>query len=327
MNTARSRRCVGALLVLVGCALSPADAQLYTTDFEAFAPGSIDGQDGWCVGPQGTLSSFPGFDDCQSSADGSIVVEGSGNQVLEIVGQPDFGFEVGRDLIAPSGRRYLRLEMDFNTPDPGGFWFMDNIGPGPHSPDSVFWFSGFVFTNATPGGSGSGFGLDTWHRGGIEIDQEGRRITAILFDGTWHPEDDSLGIADPRTLSRFFFRGIGPGVRLWLDDLSISEHDNSVLDADGDGVSDDLDVCPATAIPEGVPTLRLGVERWALVDGDGVFDTMAPAGGGGDLGFSVEDTGGCSCEQIIAAQGLGQGHVRFGCSNSAMLDWVALVSP
>ena len=99
-------------------------------------------------------------------------------------------------------------------------------------------------------------------------------------------------------------------------------------DSDGDGVPDNLDVCPDTVIPEDVPTSGLGVNRWALVDGDGIFDTTLPPGGGGGppVGFNIEDTGGCSCEQIIAALGLGQGHVMFGCSTSALLAWVDLVS-
>ena len=82
-----------------------------------------------------------------------------------------------------------------------------------------------------------------------------------------------------------------------------------------------------TANPEaGVPKVRLGTNRWALMNGDTVFDTKKPRGNGPDLSFTTTDTGGCSCEQIIAAQGLGQGHVKFGCSTSAMEDWIALVT-
>jgi len=36
---------------------------------------------------------------------------------------------------------------------------------------------------------------------------------------------------------------------------------------------------------------------------------------------------GCSCEQIIDAQGLGGGHAKHGCSISVMDDWVELVTP
>jgi hypothetical protein len=61
------------------------------------------------------------------------------------------------------------------------------------------------------------------------------------------------------------------------------------------------------------------------VDGDGAFDTVTPKGKGPNRAYSVEDTAGCSCTQIIEAQGLGAGHVKFGCSISAMDDWVSLV--
>jgi len=95
-------------------------------------------------------------------------------------------------------------------------------------------------------------------------------------------------------------------------------------DADGDWVNDDEDLCPDTVIPEGVPTVRLGVNRWALVDGDSEFDTTAPNGKGPGRCFSTVDTGGCSCEQIIGALGLGTSQEKFGCSNGTMDGWVAL---
>ncbi|MCB1037210.1 MAG: hypothetical protein KDD47_25500, partial [Acidobacteria bacterium] len=88
---------------------------------------------------------------------------------------------------------------------------------------------------------------------------------------------------------------------------------------------------------------------YALVDDDGIFDTVgghhlegdgppgAPVGGlsdGGDSdsdrrprSFTIEDTAGCSCEQIIEVLGLGNGHRQHGCSLGAMQRWVRLVSP
>lgn len=109
--------------------------------------------------------------------------------------------------------------------------------------------------------------------------------------------------------------------------LRSSDHDGLVLflnaDQDGDGVSDDADFCPATAIPEPVPLLWLGIRRWALTDDDLDFDTR----GKNKQGFTTADTAGCSCTQIIAAQGLGPLHILFGCSNRAMKNWVELVSP
>jgi hypothetical protein len=140
-----------------------------------------------------------------------------------------------------------------------------------------------------------------------------------------------------------FGRGNADAAYEWINDdstpLRSSDHDGLALfvsaDADDDGVPDDVDVCPATVIPESVPTKRLGVNRYALVDEDGVFDTTAPGrpssqgrvqSGPTDF-FTVGDTGGCSCEQIIEAQHLGKGHEKFGCSLGAMRNWVKLVNP
>jgi uncharacterized repeat protein (TIGR01451 family) len=100
-----------------------------------------------------------------------------------------------------------------------------------------------------------------------------------------------------------------------------------VVDADGDGVLDGVDLCPDTVIPEGVPTKSLGKNNFALVDDDGVFDTNPPNGQGPSAVFTIEDTAGCSCEQIIEAQGLGSGHEKFGCSIGEMENWVQLVNP
>lgn len=103
------------------------------------------------------------------------------------------------------------------------------------------------------------------------------------------------------------------------------------LDADGDGVLDEDDACSDTVIPESVPAIRLGVNRFALTAaGDGfTFDTTAPPGKGQgpQRSFTIDDTAGCSCEQIIEQLGLGEGHNKFGCSISAMEDWIARVNP
>jgi len=98
-------------------------------------------------------------------------------------------------------------------------------------------------------------------------------------------------------------------------------------DADGDGVPNDRDICPGTAIPEDVPTRSLGTNRFALVDNDFFFDTTPPNGQGPRATFTTSDTAGCSCEQIIQELGLGAGHEKFGCSLGAMKNWVNAVNP
>jgi hypothetical protein len=100
-------------------------------------------------------------------------------------------------------------------------------------------------------------------------------------------------------------------------------------DIDGDSVVNDDDFCADTVIPESVPTQMLLVNRWALVDDDGIFDTRR-RGRARPEGHSIEDTAGCSCEQIIP-QLLDpddhQGHLMFGCSISLMDEFVELVTP
>ena len=117
------------------------------------------------------------------------------------------------------------------------------------------------------------------------------------------------------------------------DEFRSSDHDPVLVglfaDSDNDGSFDVLDVCPATVIPESVPTSgQLKPNRWALTDGDFDFDTVTRGSGGGPMrSYSTVDTAGCSCEQIIEAQGLRNGHTKFGCSISVMDDWVDLVTP
>jgi hypothetical protein len=102
------------------------------------------------------------------------------------------------------------------------------------------------------------------------------------------------------------------------DDMCPNDADN---DADSDGVCGDVDVCADTVLVEGVPTVRLGQGRLADLDGDGVFDSTD-----GPTDLTLEDTGGCSCEQIIDALALGEGHVKFGCTLSTLSEWAALYS-
>ena len=110
--------------------------------------------------------------------------------------------------------------------------------------------------------------------------------------------------------------------------LRSSDHDGFVLfltkDKDGDGVNDDADVCPATVIPEMLQR-DLGKNRFALTDSDFEFDTNASKGKGPRRSYSTLDTAGCSCTQIIDAQGLGNGHKKFGCSIGAMENWTRLM--
>jgi predicted extracellular nuclease len=165
---------------------------------------------------------------------------------------------------------------------------------------------------------------------------------SFIFGGNAQTLDHALSTVglDPRVTNFEFGRGNADAAVELINDgttpenlpLRSSDHDGFVLfltkDLDDDGVVDNLDFCPGTVIPESVPTQRLGTNRWALVDEDGIFDTEKPNGRGGglDRSFTLQDTAGCSCEQIIEELDLGKGHVKFGCSTGAMEDWIAEVS-
>jgi hypothetical protein len=98
-------------------------------------------------------------------------------------------------------------------------------------------------------------------------------------------------------------------------------------DQDVDGVCGDVDVCSGTTLPEGVPTVALGVNRFADIDGDGVFNTLSPSRRAPKWVFTIAETAGCSCEQIITELGLGKGLRKYGCPLDTLQTWISSVSP
>lgn len=143
--------------------------------------------------------------------------------------------------------------------------------------------------------------------------------------------DTQLILVD-QSVSPFVFIPIGGPAGIEYNNLGFRRTDGLLYaieltsgntDTDGDGVPDPADACPDTVIPETVPLLSLGRNRWALVDGDNIFDTNR---GNPKQTFTLEDTAGCSCEQIIDARHLGKGHREFGCSKGALESWIELVS-
>jgi predicted extracellular nuclease len=157
---------------------------------------------------------------------------------------------------------------------------------------------------------------------------------SFVFDGSAQTLDHALtSMALDASIRGFEYgRGNADAAEILLEDestpLRSSDHDGLVLfitkDVDGDGVNDDADVCPHTTIPETLGD-ALGTNRFALTDGDFQFDTNGPNGKGPSRSYSTEDTAGCSCAQIIAVQGLGEGHSKFGCSIGVMDNWARFV--
>jgi hypothetical protein len=160
---------------------------------------------------------------------------------------------------------------------------------------------------------------------------------SFIFQGSAQAIDHALTSVglDPLAHGMEYGRGNADAALILLDDpatpLRSSDHDGFALfvfaDSDGDGVPDVDDLCAGTVIPESVPTQGLNPNRYALVDGDTTFDTVTPPGGGAGDVFTLDDTAGCSCEQIIDALALGMGHTKHGCSVEAMRNWVAQVGP
>jgi hypothetical protein len=95
---------------------------------------------------------------------------------------------------------------------------------------------------------------------------------------------------------------------------------------DCDGIDAAFDFCPGTVIPEAVPTsgnLKKNNSALTGIDPFGVFETAPPNPQG--VVYTLEDTAGCSCDQIIDFLGLGKGHMKFGCSFSVMDQMLAFL--
>ncbi len=158
-------------------------------------------------------------------------------------------------------------------------------------------------------------------RSGDTIDLGGGDVRTVYY-----PQTSAHSINDHGQITiRITFTDYSTGIFRYGPDI----------DEDGDGVFDEADLCPGTVIPEAAPTSGdLGNGRYALTmvgdmtfaigeksksnerdDEDDRRDRERPA-------YTTADTGGCSCEQIVDGLHLGKGHLKHGCSNGAMKNWI-----
>jgi parallel beta-helix repeat protein len=91
-------------------------------------------------------------------------------------------------------------------------------------------------------------------------------------------------------------------------------------DADQDGIFDPDDACLDT-VPD-IPAVELGTNRWIWDGSDWV--TNSPDGKGPEKDFTMEQTHGCSCFQILSTyDNPMKGHYKFGCSQSVLEEFIA----
>lgn len=234
-------------------------------------------------------------------------------------------------LSVPSGQ--LFLNDGFNnrvTIEPGGR-MVGEIGNETVGATIEELF--FTDENGLPVGGG------TVHNGGV-IGLAGSLVIAPVegndFDVAFDPQDGGA-VTSVRLLAPDFASGYrtipsppvdtlwntapdGSGTwftedRLVTGDLTLYAAADPALDVDGDGVPNADDVCPATDPDESTTrprNLKPNHYWW-----NGAVLTN------GKTLYALAQTGGCTVADIIAAEGLGKGHVRYGLSPAALAAWLA----
>jgi predicted extracellular nuclease len=154
---------------------------------------------------------------------------------------------------------------------------------------------------------------------------------SFVFDGSAQALDHSLTsqALNPFVRGLDHVRGNADAPASYGNDpgtaLRTADHDGLALfvmsDSDADTVADDMDLCPGTVMPEGIAASALNPNHYALSNGDLTFDTN-----GGRSVFTIQQTAGCSCTQILVKMGFGNGQAKHGCSQGTMDDWILSVS-
>jgi hypothetical protein len=158
---------------------------------------------------------------------------------------------------------------------------------------------------------------------------------SFIFRGSSQVLDHSLTTTNlERMITDFTFARGNSDVpsNLVEDDsseLRSSDHDGIVLyikmDSDNDNVTDNNDFCPATSIPEAAPSAGIRPKFFALLDGDSTFDSLEAPDTQISTMITLDDTAGCSCEQIAEKFSNGRNvphFVRHGCPTGLMKRWI-----
>ncbi len=146
---------------------------------------------------------------------------------------------------------------------------------------------------------------------------DGVKVNTTISDEGSVNNDKPLIIGSRNDFNpRTFFNGTIDEVKIYnhllSDDEIIEEYRRySSQDKDGDGVLDNEDMCPNTVLPEYVPTKKLLRKRYVDIDGDGIFETKEKEIV--DSEYSLNDTYGCTCEQILDLKQNNIAEKKFGC--------------
>lgn len=93
-------------------------------------------------------------------------------------------------------------------------------------------------------------------------------------------------------------------------------------DNDNDGVADEADLCENTDADLTVPSLALGPNR-RVFDGTDRITYFKGKWNGPKADFTMEDTHGCNCEQILAmTPGNHVGEYKFGCTKGTIESFI-----
>jgi len=140
----------------------------------------------------------------------------------------------------------------------------------------------------------------------------------------WHEEIVQFTANSDTTTISFIETGDPDSLGMFLDNVIVEE-----IECPEMCVVEDV-VIGLTEPDLDVPDVRLGTNRWVFDGEDWV--TTQPNGKGWDKSFSIEDTYGCNCEQILTwlhenypeEYGEMKGHWKFGCSISVLEDFITL---